>query len=258
MSDAADRTRAREVLRVHSVLLLALLLPWVVFAIVAKSLWETGGFVGDRTILKVLHSHSSPGLDALATTLTDVGDTGPMVVLAVLIAGGLVLRRHYREALVFALSVGGTMALTQALKALFARPRPELWLSIKPALHYSFPSGHAMDTAALAAAISFLLWQYRAHWLAWTVGPLFALSVGWARMYLGVHYPSDVVAGLASAVGWVTAMHVLFSLLFSLQRRHWHVALHQLLPFLFSPPKELSASAATPGPIEAQQERPKS
>ncbi|MCC3152752.1 phosphatase PAP2 family protein [Hymenobacter sp. BT770] len=258
MPDAAYWMRVRAVLRVHSVLLLALVLPWAVFAIVAKSIWQTGGFVGDRTILKLLHRHSSPVLDNLATTLTDIGDTGPMVAVGCLIAIGLLWRRHYREALVFALSVGGAMGLTQVLKALFARPRPELWLSIKPAQHYSFPSGHAMDTAALAAAISFLLWQYRAHWLGWTVGPLFALSVGWARMYLGVHYPSDVVAGLASSVGWVTGIHVLFSPIFAPQRRRWHQALHQQLPSVVSPPKQPpAATTETLSQTGARTERPK-
>ena len=244
-------------MRVHLVLLLGLALPWAVFAVVARSIWETGSFIGDDTILSFLHRHATPWQDKLAIGLTDIGDTGPMVTAGVLIAIGLALRRHWREALAFALSVGGNMGLTQVLKAGFARPRPELWVSIKPAVHYSFPSGHAMDTAALAAAVSFLLWQYRAYWLAWVAGPLFALSVGWARMYLGVHYPSDVLAGLTSAVGWVTGMHVLFSPLFAVQRRRWHAALHRRLPSVVSPPKLLSASAAASGPLAAQHERPK-
>jgi undecaprenyl-diphosphatase len=58
-----------------------------------------------------------------------------------------------------------------------------------------------MDTAALAAALFFITPPHRRGW--WALAPLFALSVGWARMYLGVHYPSDVLAGWSSAVGWV-------------------------------------------------------
>ena len=95
------------------------------------------------------------------------------------------------------------MLLTQVIKALVMRPRPVLWASIRPEHTYSFPSGHAMDTAALATALGFLLWQHRAAWPAQVVGPLFVLGVGWARMYLGVHYPSDVLAGWSGAVGWV-------------------------------------------------------
>ena len=92
------------------------------------------------------------------------------------------------------------MLLTQVIKALVARPRPSLWLSIRPEHTLSFPSGHAMDTAALATALIFLLpgrpWVGR-------LAALFALAVGWARMYLGVHNPSDVLAGWCAAVGWV-------------------------------------------------------
>ncbi|WP_262489847.1 phosphatase PAP2 family protein [Hymenobacter terrenus] len=110
------------------------------------------------------------------------------------------------------LSVGGSMLLTQVIKFLVARPRPELWASIHPETTYSFPSGHAMDTAAVATAVGFLLWQHRAYWLARPLGPVFALNVGWARLYLGVHYPSDVLAGWASAVGWVIGVQVLATL----------------------------------------------
>ncbi|MFC7668062.1 phosphatase PAP2 family protein [Hymenobacter humi] len=195
-------------------LLASLVLPWVIYGVLAKRVWETGGFVGDRRFLLFLGQHASPALDKLAIALADVGDTVPMIGLALLITVGLLWRRHLTHAWVFVLSVGGSMLLTQLLKPLFARPRPELWASIKPAFTYSFPSGHAMDTAAVAAAVSFLLWEYRPHRLGWTLGPLFALSVGWARMYLGVHYPSDVLAGWACAVGWVTGVQLLFSPVF--------------------------------------------
>jgi undecaprenyl-diphosphatase len=134
-----------------------------------------------------------------------------MITLGVLVALGLALRRQRRQALVFVVAVGGSMVLTQVLKALFARPRPDLWVSIKPAHTFSFPSGHAMDTAALATAGVFLLWQFRAHWLVWPWLPLFALGVGWSRMYLGVHYPSDVLAGWLSATGWVTGIYLLLA-----------------------------------------------
>jgi undecaprenyl-diphosphatase len=58
-----------------------------------------------------------------------------------------------------------------------------------------------MDTAALAAALFFITPPHRRKW--WALAPLFALAVGWARMYLGVHFPSDVLAGWSSGAGWV-------------------------------------------------------
>ena len=202
----------RAVTRGHRpVLLLGLLLPWVVFGTVAKVVLETGGFPGDKPILMFLHSHATPGLNALALGLTVVGNTWPMILAGVVITLRLAVRGHRRQAWIFALSVGGSMLLTQVIKALAMRPRPALWMSIRPEHTYSFPSGHAMDTAALATAVGFLLWRYRAAWLAQAAGPLFVLGVGWARMYLGVHYPSDVLAGWSSAVGWVMLVQGLAS-----------------------------------------------
>ncbi|SFQ72011.1 phosphatase PAP2 family protein [Hymenobacter arizonensis] len=192
-----------------AVVLVGFVLPWAGFVYLAQKVWTDGGFVRDKTVLRLLYSNASPEQDRLAVALANIGDSGPMIALGVLIAGGLLLRRHGTQAWIFVASVGGSMVLTQVLKASFARPRPDLWVSIKPALTYSFPSGHAMDTAAMAVAVTFLLWHFKGHWALWVLGPLFALGVGWSRMYLGVHYPSDVLGGWLSATGWVSGVHLL-------------------------------------------------
>lgn len=194
-----------------SKLLLVLALSGGVFVFVAAAVVRAGGLGCDEPILAFWHRHATPGLDQLAVALTVVGNTWPMVATAALILVGALVRGLRRRAWVFALSVGGSMALTQVIKLAVMRPRPALWPSIRPEHTYSFPSGHAMDTAAIAVALGFLCWKGRAHWLAWTLGPLFALSVGWARVYLGVHYPSDVLAGWTSAVAWVVAVQLLSS-----------------------------------------------
>lgn len=229
----------RHGLRAHQLLLLALLaglvLPWVVFINVAEDIWESGGFVGDHSILEFLHRHSTPELDQLALGFTAAGDPLPMGLLAGVLTLGLAIWGTKSQAWFFGLSVGGAMALNQLVKLLFARPRPHLWLSLKPALHYSFPSGHAMGAAAVVTSVGFLLWHRRGHWLAWTLGPLFALGVGWSRLYLGVHYPSDVLAGWTGSVGWVVGLHILFSPTFHQLRRLWREALHRQLPRIISP-----------------------
>ena len=232
----------RNALRIHKMLLLALLaglvLPWVVFVHVAEVVWEAGGFAGDRQILEWLHAHAAPALDQLALALTAAGDPLPMGILAALATAGLAVWSTRPQAWFFGLSVGGAMLLNVAVKAVVARLRPALWPSLKPAFYYSFRSGHAMGAAALATALGFLLWPHRGRWLAWVPGPLFALGVGWSRVYLGVHYPSDVLAGWAGSVGWVAALHVLFSPGFHELRRFWREALHRRLPGVVSPPRE--------------------
>ena len=178
-------------------------LPWAVFAGVAAAVHRFGACSFDRPLLWFWHRHATPGLDALAVALTVVGNTGPAVGAGLLVLALLLKRGRRAEAVAFAVAVGGSMLLTQAIKALVLRPRPALWLSIRPEHSLSFPSGHAMDTAALATAVSFLLWQRRVPWPALVPAVVFSLLVGWARVYLGVHYPSDVLAGWAAAVGWV-------------------------------------------------------
>lgn len=240
--------RLRHALRVHRMLLLALMaglvLPWVVFVNVAEDIWESGGFIGDKRILEFLHAHATPLLDRLALVFTAVGDPLPMGILALVLTVGLAVWGTRPQAWFFGLSVGGAMALNLLVKVLFARPRPALWVSLKPAFYYSFPSGHAMGAAALVTALGFLLWQRRGQWLAWVLGPLFVLGVGWSRVYLGVHYPSDVLAGWTGSVGWVAGLHLLFSPAFHQLRRLWREALHRQLPRVVSAPNEAERTPA--------------
>ncbi|GAA4034944.1 phosphatase PAP2 family protein [Hymenobacter glaciei] len=169
---------------------------------------RAGNLPWDAPILDYWHRHSTPTLDRVAVFLTVVGNTGPMVSLGVLVWLGLLLLRQVRPAWVFFAAVGGSMVLTQIIKRLVARPRPALWASIRPEHTFSFPSGHAMDTAAIAAALVFLVWgSRRCGWVLW-LAPLFSLAVGWARLYLGVHNPSDVLAGWAAAVAWVAVVQL--------------------------------------------------
>jgi undecaprenyl-diphosphatase len=163
----------------------------------------------DAPVLLALHRAATPVLDRIAVFFTIVGNTGPMIAAGVLTTAALAYAGRRREAWLFALGVGGSMLLTQVIKRIAERPRPDLWPSLRPEHTFSFPSGHAMDTAALAAALFFITPSHRRKW--WALAPLFALSVGWARMYLGVHFPSDVLAGWSSAVGWVLLVQLLAS-----------------------------------------------
>jgi membrane-associated phospholipid phosphatase len=175
-------------------------LAWGIFGTMAALVFGRGHVPFDAPILQGLHSHASPALDGVAVFFTIVGNTGPMIAAGVLTTAVLAYLGRRREVWLFALGVGGSMLLTQVIKYFAMRPRPDLWPSLRPEHTFSFPSGHAMDTAALAAALFFVLPRHRR---LWALAPLFALSVGWARMYLGVHFPSDVLAGWSSAVGWV-------------------------------------------------------
>jgi len=192
-------------------LLLGFVAPWFIFVRVASEVWEGEGLPGDQGILQFLHAHGSPGLDAAALAITRAGGPLGASLLALAIAAGLLLARQRRALSFFALAVVGAQLLNLTAKGLLGRTRPALWVSLAPETSSSFPSGHSMAAAAVAAAVGFLLWRTRWRWLAVAAGVFWAGGMGWSRMYLGVHYPSDVLAGWVGSVGWVGGLHLLFS-----------------------------------------------
>jgi len=214
--DLSDLTHLlRHLLRqrrqVVVLLLLGIILPWSAFLKAASEIREREGFPGDQAFLRWLHAHATPPLDALNLLLTRVGGPQVMAVVTLLIAGFLFWRRSYHQAWFFSWAVGGAMVINLLAKALLGRVRPALWVSLAPETTPSFPSGHAMGSAAVVLALGLILAHSPRRWLLWLPGALFVLGVGISRMYLGVHYPSDVLAGWIASVGWVTSVYLLFN-----------------------------------------------
>ncbi len=121
----------------------------------------------------------------------------------------LLASRRWREGLFAAIATGGSALLNIGAKRLFARDRPGLWESIAPETSYSFPSGHAMGSMTLALTLVLLTWRTRARWWVVAAMAVFVPMVGLSRVYLGVHYPSDILAGWAAASAWVVGAWLL-------------------------------------------------
>ena len=202
-------------------LLLGFIGPWCLFIKVGQEVWEDKGFPLDQAILEFLHRFGSPGQDAVAAWMARAGGTFWTLIAEAAVLAGLLLARQRRAALFFLVSVGGAGALNLFAKLLLARARPAFWASIAPETTYSFPSGHAMGAAALALTLGLLLWPTRGRWVAVGLGTAWALLMGWSRMYLGVHFPSDVLAGWVGSVGWVGGIHLLFGRTALDLRRLW-------------------------------------
>lgn len=189
--------------RALAALFATVLLPLGLVASLAEDVWDGEGLPFDRPILEALHDRATPALDGAMLFFSRAGAPLPMVALFVLVAGGLLAWRRRGDAIFFATAVAGAMALNFVSKLLFGRARPDLWVSLAPEHDYSFPSGHAMGSMATVAALVALAWGTRWRWPILALGGAFVALVGLSRLYLGVHYPSDVLTGWLAALAWV-------------------------------------------------------
>lgn len=201
-----------------TVLLLTVLLPLYIFGQLAEEIYKKGGFIGDAAILRFLNRHASPTLDALMVFFSRAGAPLPMVVCFAGVLLALAVRRRRGDALFFAFAVAGAMTINVTAKLIFHRSRPDLWASLVPENDYSFPSGHAMGSMATVAALAFLTWRTHWRWPVLVGGGLFVALVGLSRLYLGVHYPSDVAAGWAASYGWVAGVRAVRAMRFPWSR----------------------------------------
>lgn len=174
----------------------------------------------DNWILQALRSPTDPSVPLgpgwLLPTFQDISALGGVSVLLLFtlaISGFFLLTKKGKLLLFFLCSIGGGTLLMVALKLVFARPRPSVVPHLVHATMESFPSGHSMVSAIFFLTIGALLAQstskfiLRVYYI--TVACLIALLIGVSRIYLGVHYPTDVLAGWCAGIAWAAASYVI-------------------------------------------------
>jgi membrane-associated phospholipid phosphatase len=192
------------------VLLIGVFLPLQIFGELAEDVWQNqGGFPWDVQILLSINTTSSPKLDVIATTLTKLGVFWGVFPVAVAIALILLIQRKWRSLAYLIPTLLGSIVINCAAKVLLHRVRPHLWQSPAPEFDYGFPSGHAMSSMTLVAALVILTWGTRWFWSVVIVGSLFVIAIAWTRLYLGVHYPSDILAGWMASIAWAVGVSLL-------------------------------------------------
>ncbi|GAB2513938.1 phosphatase PAP2 family protein [Lysobacter humi (ex Lee et al. 2017)] len=203
----------RHILRRHGRALLiafaCIALPLWGFGELAEEVMDDGPLPFDEPVLRYMHAIAGDRLDRAALVLADVGYAWGVVPADVLLVIALALRRRWRDGAFAALALAGSGLLNVAAKHVIARPRPNLWTTLASESTYSFPSGHAMGSATLAAVCIVLAWNTRWRWVVLIAGSAFAVMVGLSRVYLGVHYPSDILAGWCAALAWVLICRLL-------------------------------------------------
>lgn len=179
----------------------------------ADVVYDKGGFFFDAPILNWFYTLLNPTLTSLALFASTTGGIGVMSGLAVLVFIFL-WRVSHREAVFFGFGMGGASLIMVATKFVFGRPRPELfpdvqlWQTASP----SFPSGHAAGSMAFFLSIYLVVSRLAPRWrgLAAVVGAVMVAWISASRLYLQVHYPSDILAGLTLAATWVLGVNAFY------------------------------------------------
>ena len=191
-------------------LFVCVLAPLFLFGELAERVREPATIPFDEPILRLMQRHAAPWLDQAMLFASRAG-SGPWVTaFDVLVCALLLARRRRLQALYWTLATGGAALLNLLAKHSYARERPDLWPSLAPESSFSFPSGHAMQSMALAAALVVLAWHTRLRWPLLAGGAAFTLAVDVSRVYLGVHFPSDVLAGWCASLAWAAGLALLF------------------------------------------------
>jgi undecaprenyl-diphosphatase len=160
----------------------------------------------DNAVLRWLGAHHTTAWDNIMVEITALG-TGTVVIMIVAVAAlFLVLTQHKYSALLLLISTFGGLVLNLVLKLGFNRPRPTIFVPEVHAVSSSFPSGHAMSAAIVYGTVAYL--AARLHRRAWAralvmfAALIVIVMICISRLYLGVHYPSDVVAGVVIGLAW--------------------------------------------------------
>lgn len=182
---------------------LAFWMPVIIFLKLAGEVVEKEQIPFDVAILEAVHAQATTTWDAIFLAITTAGDVMSIIVVTIILSVYLYYKHRRRDMLLLVASVGGAAAANIILKLLFQRARPSLWHSSVVETTFSFPSGHAMLSSALIFSLVVILWKTRYRWAIVVVGALFVLLVGLSRLYFGVHYPSDIIAGWSASLAWV-------------------------------------------------------
>ncbi len=161
----------------------------------------------DERVLRWFAAHRTPALNAVMIEITTLG-TGIVLIMIVSVASVFLwLTRHHWSVYILLMGVIGGQLVNKLLKNTFERPRPSVVEWVTDVHSKSFPSGHAMTAMITYASVAYLVARLeptpRLRHTTWLLAAFFILGIGISRTYLGVHYPSDIVAGYLGGIAWL-------------------------------------------------------
>lgn len=193
--------------------LLAIAFLLFIFGVIAQTVVAGKSSAFDRSIILAFRDHDNPSVPIgpawvleAARDLTSLGSIIVLVIITLAIAGYLFLARKQAAGWLMLVAVFGGIALSDLLKFAFGRPRPDFISPAAQVFTTSFPSGHATLSAVTYLTIAALLAR---HQTSRTIGTYFVvlaalltILIGVSRIYLGVHYPTDVLGGWCVGAAW--------------------------------------------------------
>ena len=172
-----------------------------VFGWLALAVWMGGTLLFDFAVRDLVHTWASPPLTNIMLGFTHMGEPIFLVLLTLVVAWRLGAAHRWTAARLLAISTLSAWALSEILKLVFHRPRPAAFFGYQEPATYSFPSGHAVVSVCFYGALATILARRtesparRKLW--YSIAAVIVLSIGFSRIYLGVHYLTDVGGGYA-------------------------------------------------------------
>ncbi|MEG3901554.1 phosphatase PAP2 family protein [Microcoleus sp. B4-C5] len=175
------------------------------FATIAEEVLEKESYAFDTSILLALRQLHTPLRDQIMLGFTFLGEPNLLLVICLTLGIILLARNHRSESATIAIAGGGAIGLNLLLKKLFARDRPQLWERVVNVTFYSFPSGHAMISMVIYGLLGYFLGVRfpKQRWLIYSLTVVLIAAIGLSRLYLGVHWPTDVIAGYTAGLVWL-------------------------------------------------------
>lgn len=177
------------------------------FARLADEMLEGDAKQFDDWVRSGIHKLASPAVTFAMQVITLFGGPVVLLSLSLVVVVGFLVKKNYRAMILLIATMAGSTLLNVVLKLSFHRTRPLPFFDISAPNSYSFPSGHALMSCCfyctIAALISARSKSRTVRVVVWVLAVLLIAGIGVSRIYLGVHYPSDVVAGYTAAFIWV-------------------------------------------------------
>jgi undecaprenyl-diphosphatase len=185
----------------------------VLFSWLAEEVFEGDARQFDEWVRAAVNAHATPTLTTAMRGVTYLGSTAFILCASVVVAVVFYFMKWRRAAALLLITMVGAFVLNTVLKLSFHRSRPDPFFGITAPDSFSFPSGHTLYSFCLFGTLAVIIISSRvrgvaARVAAWSAATVLVFLVGLSRVYLGVHYPTDVVASYLAASVWVLAVAI--------------------------------------------------